>query len=691
MSPGFDIPQRHERWLTAGFVAVIILFIALGVTMSSSIIGYLDNSAAVHRSHDLHSDLLDVVASLKDMQRGALGFVVTEDSTFLNPYLLGVQQIALELDTLGTAVPVSQKSARRLEMIEVLSGRILDITKAEVDLVIDGKTEEALEMVRGTEAKRALDAIENVVQQITEEENILATDRQLEAHNDLRESLVGIVAASALFLTIIIIIFVLLKRQLRERNRLAGTLARSEQRLQTVVNSIQEGITFSNTEGRFEIFNPRMREITGYTVDEANRAGDFSKLIYPDAVERQRALDGVKTLIAQRGPHTSETTITDRNGRKKLLRISSQMIGGLDHRMFLSTYQDITEQRTVEEAVRESERRYRLLFQTSPIPIWVYDEETLAILEVNDVSVDHYGYTRDEFLTMTIKDVRPPEDVPDLISHLAAHHELFRRSGVWRHQKKDGTIIRVDVRSHAIDWQGHRARLVMLHDLTERLQVEEELRVQKSYFEQLFEAMPEGVALLDGEGTVRNVNKAYEQIFGVSKEDVIGSKVTSITVPEEYYGEVFDSLDAVMSGVGIHLETRRHRKDGTPLDVSIIATPVDLGGGQRMVYGIYRDITQKKRAEQEREELIEQLQKALAEVKTLSGLLPLCAWCKKVRDDQGYYHQLENYIAAHSDATFTHGICPECLEKFNSESGIREKSHKGNGQSPARPSGPIAR
>jgi hypothetical protein len=131
-----------------------------------------------------------------------------------------------------------------------------------------------------------------------------------------------------------------------------------------------------------------------------------------------------------------------------------------------------------------------------------------------------------------------------------------------------------------------------------------------------------------------------------------------------------------MNGVGISLETHRLRKDGSVIDLSIIATPVDLGGDQRMVYGIYRDITQRKRSEKEREELIEELQKAIAEVKTLSGLLPVCAWCKKVRDDKGYYHQLETYIAAHSGATFTHGICPDCLETMNAEaaSTLRRKN-----------------
>jgi hypothetical protein len=79
---------------------------------------------------------------------------------------------------------------------------------------------------------------------------------------------------------------------------------------------------------------------------------------------------------------------------------------------------------------------------------------------------------------------------------------------------------------------------------------------------------------------------------------------------------------------------------------------------------IIRDITERKRAEQEREQLIEALQEALANIKTLRGLLPICASCKKIRDDSGYWSQIEAYVQAHSDAVFSHGICPDCARRL---------------------------
>ena len=98
-----------------------------------------------------------------------------------------------------------------------------------------------------------------------------------------------------------------------------------------------------------------------------------------------------------------------------------------------------------------------------------------------------------------------------------------------------------------------------------------------------------------------------------------------------------------------------------------------MGGGEAIQTTIF-DITSRKKAEEEREKLIKELQEALANVKTLSGLLPICSYCKKIRDDTGYYHQLESYIHKRSDAEFSHGICPDCAEEHFPEYDLYEDS-----------------
>ena len=112
-------------------------------------------------------------------------------------------------------------------------------------------------------------------------------------------------------------------------------------------------------------------------------------------------------------------------------------------------------------------------------------------------------------------------------------------------------------------------------------------------------------------------------------------------------------------------DTLRVRKDGQFIPVSVTVSPIKDDTGRTVgASAIARDITERRREESERNELIQELTEALKQVKTLSGLLPICATCKRIRDDRGYWQQVETYISSYTNAIFTHGICPECLKNF---------------------------
>jgi len=133
---------------------------------------------------------------------------------------------------------------------------------------------------------------------------------------------------------------------------------------------------------------------------------------------------------------------------------------------------DITERKGAEQALRDSEGRYRELFEANPQPMWVYDLDTLAFLAVNDAAIARYGYSRDEFLTLTIADIRPVEDVPALLNNLTRVSGGLDQAGYWRHRLKDGTLIDVEITSHTLDFNDRRAELVLAIDVTERLHAE---------------------------------------------------------------------------------------------------------------------------------------------------------------------------------------------------------------------------
>ncbi|MFH1176717.1 MAG: response regulator [Acidobacteriota bacterium] len=126
--------------------------------------------------------------------------------------------------------------------------------------------------------------------------------------------------------------------------------------------------------------------------------------------------------------------------------------------------------------LRQREASFRLLFARNPLPMWVYDLVTLAFLEVNFAAIEHYGYTRAEFMAITIADIRPPEDVPRLIEDVASPRPPRQSGQIWRHRLKNGRIITVEITSHQLELAGRAAALVVAHDITARDQLEADLR-----------------------------------------------------------------------------------------------------------------------------------------------------------------------------------------------------------------------
>jgi two-component system sensor histidine kinase EvgS len=189
---------------------------------------------------------------------------------------------------------------------------------------------------------------------------------------------------------------------------------------------------------------------------------------------------------------------------------------------------EVSERRQAEAALRDSEARYRELFVSTPHPMWIYDLESLAFLDVNDAAMTHYGYSREEFLSMTIKDIRPAEDVPRLLDNVHHVGEGLDEAGVWRHIKKDGSIIEVEITSHALLLDQRRTELVLVNDITDRRRIEAE---RKQLQAQLLQAQKmESVGRLAG-GVAHDFNNMLGVILGRAEMMFMGTK------PEDPYYE----------------------------------------------------------------------------------------------------------------------------------------------------------
>src|SRR5271165_5577528 len=144
-------------------------------------------------------------------------------------------------------------------------------------------------------------------------------------------------------------------------------------------------------------------------------------------------------------------------------------------------------------AAGEAESRWALWFSANPYPMWIYDCDSLRFLRVNDAAIQAYGYPREEFLNMTLVDIRPEEDAPRFLQSVRQRHDGYNSSGVWRHRRKDGSILFVEIMAFEFERRGRREELILAANVTERRRVEEALRDSEASLKELVEGAPFGI------------------------------------------------------------------------------------------------------------------------------------------------------------------------------------------------------
>jgi PAS domain S-box-containing protein len=314
---------------------------------------------------------------------------------------------------------------------------------------------------------------------------------------------------------------------------------------------------------------------------------------------------------------------------------------------------DISERRQFEEALRESEERARRLSEVAFEGIVIHDHG--IILDANQALAAILEYDHAEIIGRSVLDFAAPESRALIIANFrAGSMQPYEAVGL----RKDGSRVLVEIQGKPLLYQGQSVRVTAIRDITERKQAEAALRESENRYRAFFEHSIDAILLTAPDGSVFAANPAACQIFGRSEEEICQAGRAGL----------IDTTDARLP---VALEQRARtgsfrgeltflRQDGTFFPGELSTALFKDRDGQVKTSMIIRDITERKRVEQERERLIEALQEALANIKTLRGLLPICASCKKVRDDSGYWRQIEAYIQAHSDAVFSHGICPDC-------------------------------
>ena len=245
-------------------------------------------------------------------------------------------------------------------------------------------------------------------------------------------------------------------------------------------------------------------------------------------------------------------------------------------------------------SLRASEASYRLLFEKNPQPMCVFDKQSLAFLAVNQAALEHYGYSPEQFLRMTLKDIGPPEEVPALLKAV----EVCQTRSTWRHRKKDGTLINVEITSRDLDWEGHAARLVAIEDITERKRAEEKLRQAEESYRLLVEQSPDAI-LVHRLGTILFANRGAAVLLAASSVDeLIGKQHLDLIHPDnrEVVRQRIQEFSGDFASVRRN-ETRMLRLDGTELYAEVAARTI-IYRGEPATQLMFRDVSQRKKAEE---------------------------------------------------------------------------------------------
>jgi PAS domain S-box-containing protein len=431
--------------------------------------------------------------------------------------------------------------------------------------------------------------------------------------------------------------------------------------------SIGKNINMQKAIAKTDTANTKLvaMEYHAFNLVHQGKKEDANSLLYSVEYETQKQIyrQGIEEAIAS--INKSFQNDIDRRGRHGIYVIVSifLVVPGLIFsrqaaRKAIQRYE--AERSKAELALRESEERFRSLYENSMLGIYRTTPRG-KILMANPAMCKMLGYSSLEelqHLDLESNSFQANYSREDFKKEIEKNGAVIGLESVWI--SKDGN--KVYFRENAKAIKDNDGTVLYyegtVEDITERKQVENQLRL----LAYAIQGISECVSITDMEDNVIFVNDAFLKTYGYEENEIIGKPVSMVRSSQNNLDNTANILQNTISG-GWRGELWNRRKDGTDFTIHLSSSIVrDDHGSPIALVGVANDITQRKQAELEREKLIRELQTALAEVKTLSGLLPICANCKKIRDDKGYWNQIEAYFGEKSDLQFTHGICPECMK-----------------------------
>ena len=346
---------------------------------------------------------------------------------------------------------------------------------------------------------------------------------------------------------------------------------------------------------QFADTNLAATSMLGYTREELLTMGpsDLSKQSHTKLQARYNTLISTRAKI-----ETIELRLACKDRSRVPVELSRRPFRSDGKWLMICVARDISEAKRAIRKMTQCELRYQAMFDLNPLPMWVYDLQSLAFLAVNQAAINQYGYMRDEFLAMTIKDIRPAEDLNRLLADVANVSADFDHAGLWRHRTKGGKTIDVEITSHQMNFAGRTAKLVQATDVTVRVAAEAALRTSNERFELVARATNDIVWDWDLLTDKRWWNQNMTSLMGYNQ--------LALAQGSAYWGIHPDDKERVVSGIRAAIashattwsdEYRFRRSDGRYLDIHDRGFVIrDAQDAPVRMIGAMVDITERKRA-----------------------------------------------------------------------------------------------
>jgi PAS domain S-box-containing protein len=379
---------------------------------------------------------------------------------------------------------------------------------------------------------------------------------------------------------------------------------------------VAEAIVVADIGGIVLRINGEFTRMFGYTSQEVV-GQPLDELIAPPNLTEEAVI--ITQTVSMGNPFSLETVRRRKSG--ELFQVS--LIGApiiCDGKQVASfgIYRDISGPKKVEEDLRQEKAFLQQLVDSAPEAIVLVDNDG-RILRINNAFFRLFGYTEKEVAGKNIDALVAPADKMDeatSITDLVNMGEPFCLETMRRH--KDGHLIHVSLIGSPIIIDGQQvASYGIYRDITDRKLAEEAFQKERTYLEQLVETAPEGIVMIDMSGRIVRINGEFSRLFGYNAKEAVGRNIDDLIIPPDRRGEGAQLTQAVIKGKHFSIETVRRRKDNGLIHVSIIGSPIVIGNQQMATYGIYRDISERKRIESQRDATLEDLLASLAEKEVL--------------------------------------------------------------------------